>query len=215
MLISESHKFLFVHIPKCAGVSIMKALEGIATVDHPLCLGQANKHETAPDFISRNGRDVYQQFRSFAIIRDPIDRFISRFCFTSQRQAHLPGSENFRSLDTFVAAIENKDATLMSQQNRFIPQHRYIMDDGKIIVDRVLCYETLKEDFESILSYLDIKSIDLQKKNASKRKNIIISENVISFVQDYYAQDYDLLGYSREQSAEAARRQMRRSAHQI
>jgi len=87
MIISDEHRFAFVHIPKCAGTSIRKGLRSIDTAQvafdridaHPV-LGMVHYgHLTLDDLATHFPAefDKITSYRSVAILRDPVDRFFS------------------------------------------------------------------------------------------------------------------------------------------
>lgn len=80
MVISDSHSFLFIHIPKTAGKSIAAALAPEGERKHALCL-KGKKHESVEDFVKRNGRGVFQRYYSFCVVRHPFDRFMSHYAY--------------------------------------------------------------------------------------------------------------------------------------
>jgi len=87
MIISNEHKFVFVHIPKCAGSSVRKQLESIdgidssfaGIVDHPV-LGQIDLTHLPLSVLRDHFFDTFkkiQHYQSFAVLRDPYERFPS------------------------------------------------------------------------------------------------------------------------------------------
>src|SRR5215468_7000541 len=87
MIICDDRQFAFVHIPKCAGTSIRRALRQADTTgeaffriaDHPVMglvhlahLTLADLAEHYPDTLAQIAR-----YRSMAIVRDPVERFYS------------------------------------------------------------------------------------------------------------------------------------------
>ena len=87
MIVSDTHRFIFVHIPKNGGTSVRASLEQIrgagATFlgrsEHP-DLGSVDLSHLPMDTIASHFPGVFRRFatyRSFAIVRDPVARFAS------------------------------------------------------------------------------------------------------------------------------------------
>src|ERR1700744_524201 len=87
MIISDPHRFVFVHVPKCAGTSVRRALRAIDTSDgqfwrigeHPEMGAVHFAHLTLPDLARYFPETLakIRDYQSMAIIRDPRDRFFS------------------------------------------------------------------------------------------------------------------------------------------
>ena len=70
MIIDKKRKYLFIHIPKCAGESVSKFLfknEGINF------LGKHDKLKNAINQLS----DSYHQYYTFSVVRNPFDQVVS------------------------------------------------------------------------------------------------------------------------------------------
>ena len=113
MIISDRHRFAFVHIPKCAGTSVRKALRPIDARDsifdgmgtHPH-MGMVNYAHFTLDDLSCHFPDQYRkvaEYRSVAIVRDPVDRFFSAIF---QRLREFKGYEQSRITAKVIAGEE-------------------------------------------------------------------------------------------------------------
>ena len=133
-------KLIFIHIPKNAGTSIGRSLYGV--------YGPRLAHYTAR-FYRNLDPDFYLRTQSFAILRDPVDRFLSAYFFI---QNH--GGALIDLFPTWIDIYGSRDVSSMSI-GRFIelhkqlawsyrrvdyvvrPQAGFIMDKGRVIVDRL------------------------------------------------------------------------------
>ena len=70
MTINHEKKLIFIHIPKNAGTSIIKAL-GVEN----LCMDK-----TIEQYKEHYG-DYWNEYKKFTVVREPIDRFISAYKF--------------------------------------------------------------------------------------------------------------------------------------
>jgi Sulfotransferase family len=160
MIISDQHRFAFVHIPKCAGTSVRKALrpidETIGKFDHiaehpelgPIHYG----HITLSD-LARHFPDHYAKvcaFRSMAIVRHPIDRFFSAIF---QRLREFKGFEQSQISPVVVAAEAEALARHLSTAGKrldleyvhFNRQSDYVFNDGERIVGEVFALDRLAD----------------------------------------------------------------------
>ena len=79
MAVSEDKKLFFVHVPKNAGTSVREALD-MKTLGH-----RTWKYR----------EDHYPDFVSFAIVRNPWDRFVSSFAYAKMEESMYHGEGKF------------------------------------------------------------------------------------------------------------------------
>jgi hypothetical protein len=142
---------LFVHIPKNAGISISTELYG-----EPLF------HPTIR-YYKRVAPDIVATMPSFAIWRDPVERFVSAYRFG--RNGGAPGARlarafrpvygAFRSLDDALEHVETAPS-LYHTDHIFRPQFWYVADwGGRIGVDQ-LC---LIQDLDALIGQAGLPGI--------------------------------------------------------
>ena len=77
-----------------------------------------------------------------------------------------------------------------------MPQHAFLSgENGEIIVDRLLRFETIAEDFEALCQELGFGALRIGHENRSGENGsrLTIPDRDIDFLRDYYAKDYALL----------------------
>jgi hypothetical protein len=175
MLVSKQHNFIFIHIYKNAGTSITAALRPFAlnnlqwmtlfilrklnistTFDpHPF-----PSHITASEIIDEVGREKFDSFFSFAIVRNPWDWQVSLYKFMLKETNHHQHDlvKSFANFDEYIKWRCKEKGGL---QKDFI-----YSDDDELLVDFVGKFETLDADFETICSRIGI-STSLPKLNSS------------------------------------------------
>lgn len=129
---------LFIHVPKNAGTSVSEAL-----------YGQQIKHETVR-YYAMVAPDVLE-LPSFAIIRDPVSRFLSAFRYargggTADRAVARPFNARYRSFACIDDAIDHLASarSLFHIDHIFRPQSWYLTDrSGACRVDTLVPYEAL------------------------------------------------------------------------
>ena len=194
----DSKKSIFVHIPKCAGVSISKALFG------NLCGG----HTTFDKYLNIFEPSCILSYFKFTVVRNPWDRLVSAYHFLKQgglnehdkawAEKELGG---FSSFDQFVHEWLNPKN--IWKWYHFRPQHFYIEDRyGKIKLDFIGFYENLEEDFKYISHRINTKS-SLGQHNKTDRSSYMNYYNKSSrqIVENLYRKDIDLLKYNFDNSS--------------
>jgi hypothetical protein len=130
---------LFIHIPKNAGMSVSKILYG-EQLFHPTIR-----------YYQRVAGDVARTFPSFAIWRNPVDRFVSAYRYARAGGAvDAPVSRAFRqrymafnSLDDALDHVE-VSPSLYDLDHIFRPQFWYVADmAGRIAVDNICMIDDL------------------------------------------------------------------------
>jgi hypothetical protein len=82
---NESHKYklIYFHIPKCAGVSVRKAI-GIDKSTHPFPHKNVST-ALAIDVRYTTNDDIYNSYHKFSIIRNPFERMVSLYSFRKKQ----------------------------------------------------------------------------------------------------------------------------------
>lgn len=141
MIISDTHRFAFVHIPKCAGSSVRHALapfddaaqryfdKGVS--DHP-GLGRLDHAHIPLSVLQSHFADDFaklQDYASFAILRDPYSRFPSSLHerFTQRDRKSLGDI----SIDDVAKEVDQVLTTLSAH-----PKDSPILDPGLIHFSR-------------------------------------------------------------------------------
>jgi hypothetical protein len=136
----RASRLLFIHVPKNAGTSICDRLYG-AQMKHCSALYYAR---VAPDLLA---------LPSFALVRDPVDRFLSAFRYArAGGTRHRTISEPFRGRYGSFRSIDDAIEHLASARSPFDvdhvfrPQSWYLLDArGRPAVDRLIPYERIGE----------------------------------------------------------------------
>lgn len=215
MLISTSHKFIFVHVPKSAGSSLTAVLQ-------PYCLAKNRtmwrrlssflpvrenvekvyfrQHDTAEKIRAKLGPRVFDEFVSFGIVRNPFDHAVSLFEFlkkqTARNSGRLVAKLSFAEFMRLRSkpqrfALEESPLKMADQASRLVD------GTGKIIVTDVLRLENLADEFPRLCAKLGLPLMEMVVKNASKRNAIEHYYNgaTVALVQQHYARDFALFGY--------------------
>jgi len=205
MLISQRHKFIFVHIYKNAGTSIANALLPFAASQWQWMASRALRklnvsapfdprpfpmHVTAPEMISKMGKDLFDSCFSFAIVRNPWDWQVSLYRYMLKDPLHRQ-HELAKSFGSFERYLQWRCEGGTAFQKDFIYSR-----DNQLLVDYVGRFEHLEEDFKTICSRIGI-SASLPKLNVSNETPFqeYYTEETRELVRRTFEPDIKLFGY--------------------
>ncbi|MCF7908404.1 MAG: sulfotransferase family protein [Candidatus Omnitrophica bacterium] len=205
MLISKNRRFIFIHIYKNAGTSITKALMPFTMNKLQRSrLGQQLKrlhipyfeprsyptHINASELITEIGKNVFNSFFSFAIVRNPWDWQVSLYHYTLKDTSHFQHQlfKNFRNFDEYIR-------WRCAEEVRFQKDFIY-SKDGTLLVNFVGRFEKIDTDFKTICSHIGV-SASLPKLNVSNTKPYqqFYNEETKNLVRQTFAADIALFGY--------------------
>ena len=183
-MINHEHKFIFIHIPKCAGMSIGKTLTELTKPkdDEPQWNYSGFKiHHDEFD------EKIWKEYFVFTFIRDPIDRLLSQYLYRDFLYHHEfeYAVKNMKGLfsqeygykepgthPTNGSIIDISDhygewihypgqrGFLQGQYSNGIDKRPYINFYGK--------YETLQEDFDYVCEKIGLPKTKLPHSNKSR-----------------------------------------------
>ncbi len=194
MLVSDSKKFVFIHIYKTGGTSVQKMLEKYdrrfdltcrlkllarkATNSDMPVLARPYKHANAEKVRTLIGADCYDSYFKFAFVRNPWDWQVSLYYYM------LRSPDTMHPQVPLVKSMENFDRYIRWRCREEVRlQYNFIYVDGKLLVDFVGRYENFQLDFDKICDRLDIARQQLPKVNTTKRDRY----------RDYYTPETRLL----------------------
>ena len=188
-------KCIFVHIPKCAGISVCKSLFG----------NLGGGHASIRDYKIVFGNDRFNQYFKFSFVRNPWDRLVSTYLFLKNGGINEEDAnwayENLREFSDFNSFVNQ----WVTEKNiysyiHFVPQHKFLCIPGSSDpkLDFLGRFENLENDFNYVQERLGITA-NLQHKNASKMRagnyrNYYTRESRRR-VYEVYKEDIKLFGY--------------------
>jgi hypothetical protein len=203
-------KILFVHIPKCAGVSLAEALEKkIPIIRH-------GPHFKCKDLFDADGRLARDEFFVFTFVRNPWERLVSTFFYIMKggraeidaRRRDLILSKYQGDFRRFVQDIESwiniREADSIYPDQfipHFRPQSEFILDnDGFNMIDFIGRVENIEQDFKLLCAALSVDAVKLPKSNRSShgRYQKYYDDKSKDIVAEYYAKDIELFRYQFE-----------------
>lgn len=221
MILSTSHSFIFVHVPKTAGTAMTAALEPHAVTGTRTALRRAlrwlplreapdrayfRKHETAAAMRAKLGPQVFDRFFRFTVVRNPFDHAVSHYEYLKEFRNPKKAAE--------FAAMSFADYLRWRTTERgpFVPifstlpdQAHWLVDGaGRLLVNRVMRFETLADDFAQVMDEVGLPGTRMERINPTRAKvkgrslASYYDAGTLATVRALYARDFDLFGYSRD-----------------
>lgn len=212
MLISHKYKFVFVHIYKTAGKSIRTALLPFAYYNRfhrlalkafwkmhlrpPLQLNPmpcSNDHSKVPAIVDVIGQKTFDEYFSFAIVRNPWDWQVSLYNYMVKTPTHYQNRFANKFPD-FASYLRWRCAEEVRFQKDFI-----YSSEGKLLVDFVGRYEKIDDDFRLICDRIGIHT-KLPVLNVSKTRPYqeYYTPELTELVRLAFRPDIDLFEYDFE-----------------
>ena len=206
MPVSDYHKCIFVHIPKCAGSSIEDALSikrrNKKQLHGPDGKGDFLQHMTIFQ-INKYLNETQQKYFSFVVVRNPYSKLVSDWSWCKRWFKHKwlttidDKNVGFPSFESYIIFIEKVGTNAWSH---FKLQKDFIYDQqNNLQVDCVCKIETLNISFENIkLCITNGESIKLIKSNVSRHKHwkSYYTEDLYTRVNEIYKKDFEVLNYN-------------------
>ena len=220
MIVSYTHQFMFVHIPKAAGSSVRLALQPYAHQTEHLWVNRllaimgfhSNHfgpyqwkrfcaHATTAQVQRQLPKPIFRNLFKFTFVRNPWDLMVSCYHFILQSPGHHR-HRRVKALGSFEAYLKyESERDKLSQRDFLFDRH------GAPIVDFVGRFESLNEDFQEVCGILGLDA-SLRHTNRSSHKDYrdYYNARTIELVRETYREDIELLSYEFDGVAEQNRR---------
>lgn len=219
MLYSPHFKFLFVHIPKTGGTSLRAALKPLLYRDpwyYLMWFPQRLSHWTGHRTVSKFPRhskiiaakemlppEIFESLFKFSVVRNPWDMQVSSF-----HHLHKEHPEAVEGLKDFKDFVRHKLSPDRDPNPHLdvsgTPQMDFLCDlHGNILVDDVVRFEDLHDDYERVVRKIGLKSPPaLPHKRKGKRKSdyrTYYDDDTAAIVAESYKADIDQFDYRFDQ----------------
>jgi len=177
-MINHEHKFIFIHIPKCAGMTIGKTLCELVGEDKSKYEGFKIHHD---EFDEK----IWKEYFVFTFLRNPQDRLYSQYLYRDFLYQHdfEYAVRNMRELYNQhfnTSPIEDKTGNLqevldyygefihLPTQGEFLRGKYSNQIDKRPYINFYGKYETLQEDFDYICEKIGLPKTKLSHYNKSE-----------------------------------------------
>lgn len=209
MLISESKKFLFVHVQKTAGRSFEALLKTHIPDLKNIC-GTHDHAIWAKETLGEEWSDYYK----VAFVRNPWDRLVSWYTMIREkgqptRYKRFTGLGKYNKLRHYVLENSNSFEEFLyncvdtiddtdGKKSFLYNQLDYVSDEaGALLVDFIGRFENLHDDSRTVFKNLGISGASLPHKNSSNHRHYLsyYTDETRDLVAERYARDIEFFGY--------------------
>lgn len=192
----DRHQCIFVHIPKCAGISVVKSLFGDFDCGHT----SLRRYQImfAPE--------EFRRYFKFTFVRNPFDRLVSAYFFMQKgglnEKDQRWAQRKLARFDTFEAFVKNWVTPFnVERALHFRPQTRFIClgNARPPALDFVGYFESIEADFAFIAQKLGINARLMEaNRNEARERDYrqYYTDETREIVARVYANDFKLLGYT-------------------
>ncbi|HLV40541.1 sulfotransferase family 2 domain-containing protein [Xanthomarina sp.] len=211
-MISHKHKFIFIHIPKCAGSSIRDFYFDTPKLDwrqpnYELLYGWCPErrihlqHATPKELIETNliQKDVWDEYFKFAFVRNPWGRAYSDYKWIMLDSKVKDSFKNFIQKKGAFEKLLNDKSVKEYRGDHLRPQIEYF-GDKDYPLDFIGRFENLQEDINKINDILNIAhSFNVHSKNNTKNKlshySKFYTDSNKKIIDNVYLEDIVALNY--------------------
>lgn len=200
MIICDDREFAFIHIPKCAGTSVRRALRVIDTsgaaffhiASHPQ-MGEVHlAHLTLADLATHYPATLatIRRYRSMAIVRDPMERFYSALNQRLREFKHIAQSAISPAMieaeaQHVIAYLESAPPRLDLEHVHFQRQCEFIELHGERLVDDIFVLTDMAGVARHIARITGV-NVDEEKRNRTVELRIGALRPVQRLLLDRY-----------------------------
>ena len=195
MIINKKHKFIFIHIPKCGGLSIKTALD--SQTGKPWMRGHSGGVEIRPKEIEKlpsSGKEIFtmnhvkacmvkdvfnlnelnkywEDYFIFTSYRNPWAMTLSQYSYASKWTNKV--GETFRRLG-FKGMVKSRNPANCNRLFDYTDSPSYkekgwvTGEAGEIIVDHIIKLEDFARDWSYVCNKVNIKDDSMPHRNNSK-----------------------------------------------
>ena len=177
MILSRTYDFLFVHVPKTAGMAVSNDLSRFTTdQDLYLCepwdernlrnarMYNLSKHSAAAEIRRAISAEEFDPLFKFAFVRDPYARAYSLFRFLKYNFREWKRSAIMDTFDTFDQFVASEFFQDPGPDRIFEPQAFWLVDNiGQLMVDRVARMEELESELSDIYATIGLPPVEKVK----------------------------------------------------
>lgn len=191
----KRHRVIFVHIPKTGGTSIATALFG----------GRLG-HRRWSEWRALHP-EKFAQYLKFAVVRDPVDRFLSEYDHFQRRAAGTTRERTIRDRFVIPAGSAERFALrlaadrawrrrLLDAGRHFHAQSSFVLSrKSRVMVDRLIDFGHLDEDLRALIDLPALEHLNACPGERARREDL--GPHAIEALRQVYRQDFALYDFAR------------------
>lgn len=221
MIISNTHRAIFVHVPKTAGTSITAWIEPAIGWNDLVLGGTAfgegiqdayrerfglSKHMLARDIRRAVGERVWDDYFSFAFVRHPYARLVSFYNWQRAALERADADAPLRSWPAMQAHARSGRFSEFIRNEQFLgslagrPQADWVCDEhGRCIVDFVGSFEELEAGLRIVADHMGLAVGDVGTLNAAAGGRPLgghfACEADYDHIHDLHRRDFEMFNY--------------------
>lgn len=199
MSIYHKWRSVFVQIPKNASSSIHEALKNPTDDSHD--------HNLYIDVLGSNDPELVESYFSFAVCRNPYDRFVSAYEYLRQNSGYTWNP----SFEDLVKDFHNRGPYFYTGEDVvWWPQSRFVSIKNIVLVDKIIKYENLDQEWPIIIEEISkvvpasfsLPTTNVQRINVTEQKQKptwpeYYTEETKQMVYNLYQKDFKLFNYEK------------------
>jgi hypothetical protein len=205
MIFSSSKKFIFFAVPKTGTHSVREALRpaleendweqqmltGRMFSPLPSIASIGHGHISYRQLCEAVEPDVVGSCFTFAIVRHPIERFMSVCAFLARTDPSYD-QDPLRWCRTAFERDRFRQRVLVRPQTELL-----VNAAGELAIDFIGRYENLQTDLNSVLSQLDLPAVTLKSRNVTQNEKPTLEKDpsFVTELEQFYADDFRLLNF--------------------
>jgi hypothetical protein len=224
--LGKNKEFLFIHIPKTGGTSVMKYIEDNHNIDmlqlhsvHHLRSNNENKINlkkikiiTPMDHMIYKTiykfRDIFQidlnNANIFTVVRNPYERCISALFYWKLINKNSTKEEVFEKIQMFLLHTKenNEDLRFLYYDNHTIPQYLFLLDEHNEILQNIKIMKT--ESLNQSMKDYGFNDFNVKCNNNIDTVNYYeyLNEDAIKLINNVYEKDFIIFNYEMITSTE-------------
>jgi hypothetical protein len=208
MIFSSSKKFIFFAVPKTGTHAVREALRpaleesdweqqmltGRMFSPLPSIASIGHGHISYRQLCEAVEPDVVGSCFTFAIVRHPIERFMSVCAFLARTDPSYD-QDPLRWCRTAFERDRFRQRVLVRPQTELL-----VNAAGELAIDFIGRYENLQTDLNSVLSQLDLPAVTLKSRNVTQNEKPTLEKDpsFVTELEQFYADDFRLLNFDQD-----------------
>lgn len=212
-MVSYKHKCIYVHIPKTGGSSINHLLLPIKHERKHLIGNYRSRfqpmewglqHLRASYILGELGYEIFNKFFKFSFVRNPWDKLVSQYFYTSAVVRHelreWVGITIDSTFEEYITKLYNSNPLVLTHPH-WAHQHEFLYDlKGNQMVNFIGKFENFQEDYNQICDILKIERTELPQINKSsprkeKHYTEFYNDKTRKMVETIYKKDIEIFQY--------------------